>query len=56
MKKRYLADRIDDLWAGFEKWLLVTLVLAMVLLAVAQILLRNVFSTGIEWAAAILPR
>ena len=50
MKKRYIADKIDDLWGEFEKWLLVSLVLLMIVLAIAQIFLRNIFSTGIEWA------
>ncbi len=50
MKKRYLVDRIDDFWGECEKWLLVTLMLSMIGLSVAQIFLRNFFSTGIEWA------
>jgi C4-dicarboxylate transporter, DctQ subunit len=45
-----IIDRIDDAWAAAERWMLVALLLAMMALAFSQVLLRNLFSTGIEWA------
>ncbi|MCU0663547.1 MAG: TRAP transporter small permease [Myxococcota bacterium] len=43
-------DRIDDAWATVERALIAVLLLAMLLLAVFQVVLRNGFDTGIEWA------
>ncbi len=43
-------DRIDNAWAVAERWLIVGLLLSMLLLAFTQVVLRNVFSTGIDWA------
>jgi TRAP-type C4-dicarboxylate transport system permease small subunit len=45
-----LIDRIDNAWATVERTLIVALLLAMLVLAVFQVLLRNAFNTGIEWA------
>ncbi|MDN3650304.1 TRAP transporter small permease [Reinekea marina] len=36
-------------WASFEKGLLVAILLCMILLAVLQIVLRNVFGTSLFW-------
>jgi len=47
MKKSFLT-RLDDSWGSFEKYLLVSLVLVMICLAITQIFLRNFFSTGIR--------
>lgn len=38
----------------FEDWLLVLMVSAMVLMAVAQIVYRNVFGAGLIWGDALL--
>jgi TRAP-type C4-dicarboxylate transport system permease small subunit len=54
MKNKSLINRIDDAWGSFEKYLLVSLVLGMILLAVLQIFLRNFFSTGIRGADIII--
>jgi TRAP-type C4-dicarboxylate transport system permease small subunit len=45
-----ILDRIDDAWAAFERWLIAALLLAMLALAFSQVVLRNLFSTGIDWA------
>ncbi|MDJ0762032.1 MAG: TRAP transporter small permease subunit [Myxococcota bacterium] len=48
MKKILL--RIDTAWAAVEKWMLVALVLAIILLTFGQVVLRNLFSTGMAAA------
>jgi TRAP-type C4-dicarboxylate transport system permease small subunit len=48
------ARRIAQFVERIETALIATLVLAMVLLAGAQILLRNLFDTGIAWADPLL--
>ncbi len=45
-----LLDRVDNAWAAFERWLITVLLLAMLGLAFSQVVLRNVLSTGIDWA------
>jgi TRAP-type C4-dicarboxylate transport system permease small subunit len=42
--------RIDDAWATVEKWILVFLILAIIALTFGQVVLRNLFSTGMELA------
>lgn len=42
-------QRLDDTIGRVEKFLLVAMLSIMILLAFSQILLRNVFSTGISW-------
>lgn len=37
-------------FAAFEKWLLVVLLLSMIGISFVQVILRNFFSSGIEWA------
>jgi C4-dicarboxylate transporter, DctQ subunit len=43
-------DRVDNGWAAAERALLVALLLLMLGLAVLQVVLRNAFSTGLEWS------
>lgn len=43
-------ERIDNAWATVEQAVLVGLVLAMIGLAFTQVILRNAFDTGLEWA------
>lgn len=45
-----ILDRIDEAWAVFERWLITALLLAMLGLAFSQVVLRNLFQTGIDWA------
>jgi TRAP-type C4-dicarboxylate transport system permease small subunit len=45
-----LLDRIDNAWAACERWLIAALLLAMLALAFSQVVLRNLFSTGLDWA------
>ncbi|MCP4605775.1 MAG: TRAP transporter small permease [Proteobacteria bacterium] len=49
-----IIDRIDNAWATFERWLLTAFLLSMITLAFTQVVLRNFFSTGIEWADVTL--
>lgn len=46
--------RADKLFGGAEKWLLVALVAFLIGFALLQIILRNVFSTGIIWGDTLL--
>jgi TRAP-type C4-dicarboxylate transport system permease small subunit len=46
--------RIDDLFAGLERWLIVVLLLSMIGLSFTQVVLRNFFSTGIDWADVVV--
>jgi TRAP-type C4-dicarboxylate transport system permease small subunit len=41
-------------WDAIEKGILAALTLGMVLLAVAQVVLRNIFKTGLVWAEPLL--
>ncbi len=45
-----IIDRIDNAWETVERWSLVVLILSMIALAATQVVLRNFFSTGIDWA------
>ncbi len=45
-----IIDRFDNAWAAVEKWLLLALLFSMLGLAFTQVVLRNLFSTGIDWA------
>jgi C4-dicarboxylate transporter, DctQ subunit len=45
-----ILDRIDNYWGVAEKWLLTALLLTMLGLAFTQVVMRNLFSSGIEWA------
>ena len=45
-----LIDRIDNAWATGERYILVALLLGMLTLAFTQVVMRNLFSTGLEWA------
>ena len=56
MSSRVLAalSKLESLGRLFENVLLVTLLCAMMVLAVAQIVLREVFNTGIVWAGELL--
>jgi TRAP-type C4-dicarboxylate transport system permease small subunit len=46
--------RIDEFISRLEKWLIVILLSAMVLVAFGQIILRNVFSTGLSWGEPLV--
>jgi TRAP-type C4-dicarboxylate transport system permease small subunit len=46
--------RIDEFIGQLEKWLIVILLGAMVLVAFGQIILRNVFSTGLAWGEPLV--
>lgn len=46
---RRLFTRIDNGFSIFERWLLVVLLFSMIAIAFTQVVLRNVFSFGIEW-------
>jgi TRAP-type C4-dicarboxylate transport system permease small subunit len=46
--------RIDEFIGRLEKWLIVILLSAMVLVAFGQIILRNVFSTGLAWGEPLV--
>lgn len=41
--------RVSRIWASLEVWLLVAVLLAMIIFAVLQIVLRNVFGTSLFW-------
>lgn len=41
--------KVSDGWAITERWLLVGVLLAMICLAVLQIVLRNIFGTSLFW-------
>ena len=47
-------QRFLSLIHRFEDWLLTAMVTGMIILAAAQILLRNVFETGFTWADPML--
>jgi TRAP-type C4-dicarboxylate transport system permease small subunit len=49
-----LLDRIDEKIGRAEKFLVVLLLTAMILVAFSQIVLRNFFSTGIDWGDALV--
>ena len=49
-QKRGIIARLDDGWAVLERWVIVVLLLGMIGLAFTQVILRNFFDTGIEWA------
>ncbi|MEO8670084.1 MAG: TRAP transporter small permease [Tahibacter sp.] len=51
---RVRLGRLLEILHRGEDWLLTILVLALVLLAGAQILLRNVFDSGLTWAEPLL--
>ena len=45
-----LIDRIDNAWATGERYFLMVLLLGMLALAFTQVVMRNLFSSGLEWA------
>ena len=49
-----LLDRIDEKIGRAEKFLVVLFLTAMILVAFSQIVLRNFFSTGIDWGDALV--
>jgi TRAP-type C4-dicarboxylate transport system permease small subunit len=52
--ERGVIARLDDLFAGLERWLIVILLLCMIGLSFTQVVLRNFFSTGIDWADVVI--
>jgi len=49
-----ILEKINGAFARFESWFLVLVVLVMVLLAFAQVLLRNLFDQSFLWGDAFL--
>ncbi len=47
-------NRIDEIISQIEKGLIVTLLSALVLIAFTQIVLRNIFSTGLSWGEPLV--
>jgi len=47
-------ERVDEVIARVEQTLIVTFLSFMILLAISQIVLRNFFSTGLDWGDSIL--
>ena len=47
-------ERVDEVIARVEQTLIVTFLGFMILLAFSQIVLRNVFSTGLNWGDSLL--
>lgn len=47
-------ERIDEVISRVEQSLLVVLLSALILIAFSQIILRNLFSTGIAWGDALV--
>jgi TRAP-type C4-dicarboxylate transport system permease small subunit len=47
-------DRLDRFLGRIEKMLLVVLLATMVLMAFTQIVLRNIFETGIDWGDSLV--
>ncbi len=52
--KRGVIARVDDFFAGLERWVIVLLLLSMIGLSFTQVVLRNFFSTGIDWADVVI--
>lgn len=46
--------RIDEFIGRLEKWLIAILLSTMVVVAFGQIILRNVFSTGLSWGEPLV--
>jgi C4-dicarboxylate transporter DctQ subunit len=53
-EKKGIIGRIDDLWAGLEGWAIVILLAAMIILAFTQVVMRNFFQSGFEWADIVV--
>lgn len=47
-------DAVDDFLSKVEKWAIITLLSFLMLMAFAQVVLRNLFSTGFVWADILL--
>ena len=47
-------EKIDESYGRIEQILLVILLSALILVAFSQIILRNIFSTGIDWGDAFV--
>ena len=52
--KRGFVARLDDLFGGLERWIIVVLLLGMIGLSFTQVVLRNFFATGIDWADVVI--
>jgi TRAP-type C4-dicarboxylate transport system permease small subunit len=48
--KRGIIATIDDSWALLERWIIVALLLGMIGLSFTQVVMRNFFSSGLDWA------
>lgn len=54
MRTRQLLERLDKAGTALETIMLVSILSAMMLVAVSQILLREVFGTGMGWADELI--
>jgi len=54
VRAKQLFKRLDKAGTAFETIMLVSILTAMMLIAVSQILLREVFGTGIGWADELI--